>query len=83
MGLSDALADHASAATPANPDLSDDRYLLSALLEHTTGSIYFKDKESRFVKVNRIHAQLLGLSNPSEAIGKTDEDFFGVEYAKH
>jgi PAS domain S-box-containing protein len=83
MGLSNALADHASAATPANSDLSDDRYLLSALLEHTTGSIYFKDKESRFVKVNRIHAQLLGLSNPSEAIGKTDEDFFGVEYAKH
>jgi PAS domain S-box-containing protein len=82
MALSEVLIDQAAVSASANPDLSDDQHLLSALLEHTSDSIYLKDVESRFVKVNRIQAQLLGLSDPSEAIGKTDRDFFGAEYAR-
>src|SRR5664280_2947276 len=66
----------------ASPDLSDDRYLLSALLDHTPDSIYFKDVQGRFVKVNCIQAQRLQVSNPCEAIGKTDQDFFGGEHSE-
>jgi PAS domain S-box-containing protein len=65
----------------ADSELADDSYLLSALLEHTTDSIYFKDLESRFVRINRTHACSIGVSNPSEAIGKTDRDFFAEEHA--
>jgi PAS domain S-box-containing protein len=83
MGLSDALADQTSSATFANPDLLNEGYLLSALLEHTTNGIYIKDQASRFVKINCIYARLLRLSNPNEATGKTDRDFFGKEYAEH
>lgn len=36
---------------------------------------YAKDRESRFVKVNRPFLENHGLDNESEAIGKTDRDF--------
>ncbi|MGB6720484.1 MAG: PAS domain S-box protein [Terracidiphilus sp.] len=68
--------DKANSPVPTEPELSNDSYLLSALLENTTDNIYFKDVESRFVKINRTMAQLLHLSDPSEAIGKSDQDFF-------
>src|ERR1019366_9087738 len=83
MGFSHGLIDQSKSSAPTSPDLLDDTYLLSALLEHTADGIYFKDSDSRFVKVNRIQAQLLHLSDPSAALGKTDQDFFGAEYAEN
>ncbi|MGA1984236.1 MAG: PAS domain S-box protein [Acidobacteriaceae bacterium] len=82
MALSEVLVDQAAPSAPANSDLSGDECLLSALLEHTTDSIYFKNVESRFVKINRVHAQLLGLADPRDGIGKTDREFFGAECAR-
>lgn len=70
-----------SDATLADSELADDSYLLSALLEHSTDRIYFKDAESRFVRISRRGAELLGLSDPSEAIGKTDQDFLADGHA--
>jgi len=66
---------------PAEPELEDDSYLLSALLETTTDSIYFKDIDSRFVRINRTQARCLGLSHPSEAIGKSDLDYFADQHS--
>jgi len=66
---------------PAEPELEDDSYLLSALLETTTDSIYFKDIDSRFVRINRTQARCLGLSHPSEALGKSDLDYFADQHA--
>ena len=70
-------------ASPLSIDLclSDNTYLLSVLLDHTTDRIYFKDLESRFVKVNWDKAHSLHLSNPGEAIGKTDSDFLAANEA--
>lgn len=51
--------------------------LLQALLDNSPDYIFFKDRESRFIKTNKAHAQLLlGLDDPQEAIGKTDFDLF-------
>ena len=44
--------------------------------------IYFKDRESRFTRINLAHANAFGLSNPDEAIGKSDFDFFTAEHAQ-
>jgi len=75
MGL-----DRTTSPVSLEPELTDDSYLLSALLENTTDNIYFKDVESRFVRINRTMGQFLRLSNPSEAIGKSDQDFFATEH---
>ena len=64
-----------------DPELKDDGYLLSALLENTTDSIYFKDVKSRFVRINRALARSLHLADPRQAVAKTDEDFFAKEHA--
>lgn len=59
-----------------------ERHLLRSLIDCLPDSIYFKDKESRFVRVNKALASRLGLDNPEEALGKTDFDFFSQEHAK-
>jgi two-component system, sensor histidine kinase and response regulator len=57
-------------------ELLDDRYLLDALLEYSPDHIYFKDRQSRFVRVSRSLAEWMGLSEPVDAIGRSDEEFF-------
>jgi len=59
-------------------EIVEDSGLLSALMEHSADRIYFKDLESRLIKISRAQAELLRLADPSDAIGKTDHDFFGL-----
>ena len=59
-----------------------DRFLLSALLENTADQIYFKDIESRFIRVSTAQALKLGLAGHDDAIGKTDFDVFSREHAR-
>ncbi|MGZ4416472.1 MAG: PAS domain-containing sensor histidine kinase [Gaiellaceae bacterium] len=59
-----------------------DRFLLSALLENATDQIYFKDTESRFIRLSTALALKLGLAGQDDAIGKTDFDWFSEEHAR-
>jgi PAS domain S-box-containing protein/putative nucleotidyltransferase with HDIG domain len=45
-------------------------------------NIWFKDTMGRFLRANKAQARLLGLSEPSELLGKTDYDFFSKEHAQ-
>lgn len=58
-----------------------DRELLLALLGHTQDAIYFKDRESRFLRASDCLIKRFGLKYPHEVIGKTDFHFFGVAHA--
>ncbi|MBU1099192.1 MAG: PAS domain S-box protein [Bacteroidetes bacterium] len=57
--------------------------LVDALLLNTPDNIYFKDLESRFIRVSKAQADYFNLPNPAAAIGKTDFDFFSAEHAQN
>ncbi|MGO9310419.1 MAG: PAS domain-containing protein [Spirochaetia bacterium] len=56
--------------------------LIDALEENLPDRVYFKDLHSRFLDIGRAHASLFNLKTPTEAIGKTDFDFFTEEHAR-
>ena len=62
--------------------LSREKDLLQALMDNIPDTIYFKDTESRFTRINKAQAELLGIDNPEEAYGKTDFDYFDPVHAK-
>ena len=55
--------------------------MIYALLETTPNSVYFKDTASRYLRISQAMAAKLGLSNPRDAVGKTDFDYFTAEHA--
>lgn len=59
-----------------------ERGLLHFLLENIPDRIYFKDKESKFIRISRAMAQYFGFGSALEAIGKSDFDFFTQEHAQ-
>ncbi len=61
--------------------LVQERYLLHALMDNLPDNIYFKDAASRFVRINKALTTYFGLSDHTQALGKTDFDFFTGEHA--
>ncbi|MCG6154418.1 PAS domain-containing protein [Rubinisphaera margarita] len=55
--------------------------LMQSLLTNIPDSIYFKDRESRFLRINKSMAEKFGLSSAEEAVGLSDSDFFTAEHA--
>ena len=50
-------------------------------MAHVPANIYFKDTESRFLRVNQNMAERMEISHPSDLVGKTDHDIFGPGHA--
>jgi two-component system, sensor histidine kinase and response regulator len=65
----------------AEEELSLERDLLHCLMDHLPDAIYFKDRESRFLRLSRAMLEKFGLNSPAEAVGKTDADIFTREHA--
>lgn len=61
--------------------LLNEQALLTRLMEGIPDSIYFKDLQSKFIKVNNAAATKLGFNYPEELIGKSDADIFGKEHS--
>lgn len=66
----------------AEDALAQERFLMQTLMNNVPDAIYFKDRDSRFIRVNHALAALFGLSDPAEAVGKSDFDFFAEEHAR-
>jgi PAS domain S-box-containing protein len=61
--------------------LKIERDFLQALMDNIPYTIYFKDLDCRFTRINKAQASIIGISNPKDAIGKTDYDFFAKAHA--
>lgn len=74
----------AKVSTPADStlNLANTHMLVEAMLENIPDRIYFKDAQSRFIKISQALAKRLGVSHPDDAIGKTDFDFTTPEKAR-
>ncbi|OHB73165.1 MAG: hypothetical protein A2V70_18085 [Planctomycetes bacterium RBG_13_63_9] len=66
----------------AEEDLAYERFLLATLMEHSPDFIYFKDAESRFIRLSKALVKYLRVNDASEVIGKTDSDFFDSRRAE-
>ena len=62
--------------------IAEQAYFLNMLMEHLPDNVYFKDANGKFIRVSRAMAQHVGLSDPSELLGKTDFDIFDKEHAQ-
>jgi PAS domain S-box-containing protein len=70
-----AIKEDISARKRIEEDLAAERRRLRTVIDVIPDAIYAKDRESRFVLVNRSLLNQLGLSDPASVIGKTDFDF--------
>ena len=62
--------------------LRREQILFNNLISTIPDHIYFKDRQSRFIRINDAQATRFGLSSPGEALGKTDFDMFSEEHAR-
>ena len=63
-------------------ELAYERRLFQALMDNIPDTIYFQDTACRFIRINKAQARMLGISDPNEAIGRTDFDFFPADFAQ-
>jgi PAS domain S-box-containing protein len=62
--------------------LQKEKSLLDALLDNVPECIYFKDKDSRFIRFSKAMLKLFKLDHEEELLGKSDFDFFSDEHAR-
>ena len=55
--------------------------LLDAFLEHIPENVFFKDLNSRFIRVSDSMAKYCGLESSAEAANRSDADIFSAEHA--
>jgi diguanylate cyclase (GGDEF)-like protein/PAS domain S-box-containing protein len=66
---------------PLRRKLQVDQKFIDTFFENCSDSVYFKDIDSRFIRITNSMARYYGLQSPALAIGKSDADIFSAEHA--
>ncbi len=66
----------------AEATLLREQILFTDLTNTIPDHIYFKDRQSRFIRINAAMARLFGLRDAAEAVGKTDFEMFSEDHAR-
>lgn len=64
-----------------NGDPKKSAYLLKCMMDNMSDMIYFKDRDSKFIMVNKAAAEWQGGCTPDEMVGKSDRDSYSEEDA--
>lgn len=70
-----------TAIEKAESAIETERTLMDILMDNIPDRIYFKDLDSKFIRVNKAMAKRHGMKNPKMAEGHTDFDLFSNEHA--
>lgn len=60
----------------------NDKIVIDTIRKNSSDTIYFKDRDSRFIWGNDTQARMLGVDSIEDFIGKQDIDFFPPEFAE-
>ena len=60
----------------------NDTLVIDTIRKFGRDTIYFKDRDSKFIWNNYMHANQLGVMKPEDLVGKTDFDFFPQDFAE-
>ena len=63
-------------------DSDIEKIFLKTIGKYSQDTVYFKDKDSRFIWVTESHAKQVGARNAAEMLGKSDFDYFPKEFAQ-
>ena len=78
----DALRSELNARISFGDQLSDERGLLRTLIDNMPDHIYVKDRSGRFVIGNKAAAEGIGVPSPDDLVGKSDLDFYPLEWGQ-
>ena len=59
-----------------------EKHFFNTLMDNIPDRIYFKNNKGEYIRINKAAALRRGISDPKEAINKTDFDFFTKEHAE-
>lgn len=59
--------------------LRHEQRLFQGLMDNVPDTIYLKDLQSRFLRINQVGAEALGLDTPADVVGLKDSDIFPDE----
>ena len=59
-----------------------EQFLFRTFIDNVPDMVYFKDRKSRFIRINKAMCKHVNLKDPLQAIGKTDFDFYDIEHAQ-
>lgn len=62
--------------------IKKEQWLLSTMMNNIPDSIYFKDLDSKFIRVNKNTVEKFNLQSADQIIGKSDFDIFDEEHAR-
>ena len=65
-----------------NPGTVLEDLMFETIMKFSQDSIYFKDRDCRFIIVNKIKAERHGIDDPSQMTGKTDFDYIAEDIAR-
>ena len=68
---------------PVEQQPTDERSLLSTLIDNLPDAVYIKDRQGRFSLCNQEVLRRKGLASPEEILGRTDFDFYPADVAQN